>query len=159
MRKLTTACCVALAVLLLVIRTAHGQQPNVLWILTDDQRYDSIGAFNRILHGRDHSELGYVESPNVDRLAAMGTTFINTYCQAPGCAPSRASMHYGRYPFRSGVYEFEYHNNNAEHCQPTLPEQMVKLGYSHSQSRPDDTAYLLEPFKGQVLRYNRETMT
>ena len=36
-----------------------------------------------------------------------------------GCAPSRASMHYGRYPFRAGVYEFEYHNNNAEHCKPT----------------------------------------
>ena len=129
MKKLTTACCVALAGLLLVIGTAHAQQPNVLWILTDDQRYDSIEAFNRILHDRDRSELGYVESPNVDRLAAMGTTFINTYCQAPGCAPSRASMHYGRYPFRSGVYEFEYHNNNAEHCQPTLPEQMVTLGY------------------------------
>lgn len=104
-------------------------KPNVLWVLTDDQRYDSIQAFNRMLHGRDHSELGYVESPNVDRLAASGTTFISTYCQAPGCAPSRASMHYGRYPFRSGVYEFEYHNNNAEHCRPTLPEAMAEQGY------------------------------
>ena len=59
----------------------------------------------------------------------MGTTFINTYCQAQGCAPSRTSMHMGRYPFRSGVYEFEYYNNNAEHCKPTLPEQMAALGY------------------------------
>jgi arylsulfatase A-like enzyme len=54
----------------------------VLWILTDDHRYDSIRAFNQILHGREMSELGYVESPNTDRLAKMGTTFINTYCQA-----------------------------------------------------------------------------
>lgn len=106
-----------------------AEQPNVLWIVTDDQRHDSIQAFNRILYDRNHSALGYVESPNIDRLASMGTTFINTYCQAPGCAPSRASMHYGRYPFRSGVYEFEYHNNNAEHCRPTLPEQMAGLGY------------------------------
>ena len=83
-------CCVAFASLLYVPGKTHAeQQPNVLWILTDDQRYDSIGAFNRILQGRDHSELGYVESPNVDQLATMGTTFINTYCQAPGCAPSR----------------------------------------------------------------------
>ena len=104
-------------------------KPNVLWILTDDQRYDSIQAFNRMLHDRDESELGYVESPNVDRLAKMGTTFINAYCQAQGCAPSRASMHYGRYPFRSGIYEFEYHNKNAEHCRPTLPETMAELGY------------------------------
>lgn len=106
-----------------------GPRPNVLWLLTDDHRYDSIRAFNKMLHGREHSRLGYVESPQTDRLADMGTTFINTYCQAMGCAPSRASMHYGRYPFRSGVYEFEYHNNNAAHCRPTLPEQMARLGY------------------------------
>lgn len=105
------------------------QQPNVLWILTDDHRYDAVRSFNKMLHGRENSELGYVESPNIDRLTEMGTTYINTYCQAQACAPSRASMHYGRYPFRSGVYEFEYHNNNAEHCQPTLPEQMATLGY------------------------------
>ncbi len=102
---------------------------NVLWILTDDHRYDSIRAFNKMLHGREMSELGYVESPHTDRLAKMGTTFINAYCQAQGCAPSRASMHYGRYPFRSGIYEFEYHNNNAEHCRPTLPESMAVMGY------------------------------
>lgn len=119
----------ALTLVLNICVDAAGDQPNVLWILTDDQRYDSIRAFNRILHGRDHSELGYVESPNIDQLARQGTTFINTYCHAPGCAPSRASMHFGRYPFRSGVYEFEYHNNNAEHCRPTLPESMASLGY------------------------------
>jgi arylsulfatase A-like enzyme len=104
-------------------------KPNVLWILTDDQRYDSIQAFNRILHDRDHSSFGYVESPNVDRLAASGTTFINAYVHAQGCAPSRASMHYGRYPHHSGIYEFEYHNNKAEHWQPSLPECMRNLGY------------------------------
>ncbi|MFC7339151.1 sulfatase-like hydrolase/transferase [Haloferula chungangensis] len=105
------------------------QKPNVLWILTDDHRYDSIRAFNKMLHGREMSELGYVESPQTDRLASMGTTFINTYCQAMGCAPSRASMHFGRYPFRSGIYEFEYFNNNAEHMRPSLPEEMAVLGY------------------------------
>jgi arylsulfatase A-like enzyme len=116
--------------LCLVSNTASAQQsPNVLWVLTDDQRYDAIVSFNQMLHGRDSSELGYVESPRVDQLAAQGTTFINTYCQAMGCAPSRASMMYGRYPFRSGVYEFEYHNNNAEHCAPSLPEKMEELGY------------------------------
>ena len=34
---------------------------------------------------------------------------------------------------------------------------MVKLGYSHSQSRPDNTEYLIQPFRGQILRYNRES--
>ncbi|WP_111708496.1 sulfatase-like hydrolase/transferase [Lutibacter citreus] len=105
------------------------KQPNVLWVLTDDHRYDAVRSFNKMLTGKEESALGYVESPNIDRLASMGTTFVNTYCQAQGCAPSRASMHYGRYPFRSGVYEFEYHNNNTENSYPHLPEQMEKLGY------------------------------
>ncbi|QVY66596.1 sulfatase-like hydrolase/transferase [Polaribacter sp. Q13] len=121
---------VAWLLLVTVIKFGYAQQqPNVLWLLTDDQRYDSVGAFNEMLTGKQESELGYVESPNVDRLAKMGTTFINTYCQAAGCAPSRASMISGRYPFKSGVYEFEYFNNNAAHSKPTLPEQMEKLGY------------------------------
>ena len=111
------------------IEAPKNQQPNVLWILTDDQRYDAIPTFNRILHGRDEGELGYVESPNVDRLAEMGTTFINTFCHAQVCAPSRASMHYGRYPFRSGIYEFEYFNDKAEHMRPSIPESMAELGY------------------------------
>ena len=106
------------------------KQPNVLWILTDDQRYDAIPAFNQMLHGRSESALGYVESPNVDKLTKMGTTFINTYCQAQGCAPSRASMHTGRYPFRSGIYGFEYWNNRTtDNSFPLLPEEMANLGY------------------------------
>ncbi|MEM6771358.1 MAG: sulfatase-like hydrolase/transferase, partial [Bacteroidota bacterium] len=129
MTLLHKPCLTILAVLLLVSDAAAQQQPNVLYVLTDDQRYDAIPAFNRMLHGRDSSALGYVESPRVDQLAAEGTTFINTYCQAMGCAPSRASLLYGRYPFRSGIYEFEYHNNKAEHCAPSLPEQMADLGY------------------------------
>jgi len=104
-------------------------KPNILWIVTDDQRYDSIRAFNKILTGEEMSPLGYVESPQVDRLANMGTTFINSYCQAMGCAPSRASMHYGRYPFRSGIYEFEYHNTSAPHREPSFPEHLSDLGY------------------------------
>ena len=119
--------------LLLGIQSAIGSQkstmPNILWILTDDHRYDSICAFNEMLTGKEESPLGYVESPATDKLAAMGTTFINTYCHAQGCAPSRASMHTGRYPFRSGIYEFEWFNNNVEHWKPSLPEQMAVLGY------------------------------
>jgi arylsulfatase A-like enzyme len=118
-----------MTIFLSIASKAQEQQPNILWILTDDQRYDSVKTFNEAIDGREMSELGYIESPEVDKLASLGTTFINTYCQATGCAPSRATMHQGRYPFRSGVYEFEYHNNVAEHMKPSLPEQLVKLGY------------------------------
>lgn len=104
-----------IASLIITMATAaETKQPNVLWIVTDDQRYDSIRAFNKIIDGREMSELGYVESPEVDKLAARGTTFINTYCHSAVCAPSRAAMHFGRYPWHSGIYQFEYHNSSAE---------------------------------------------
>ncbi|WP_010134576.1 sulfatase-like hydrolase/transferase [Ochrovirga pacifica] len=105
------------------------QKPNILWIVTDDHRYDAVRAFNKMLHGREMSELGYVESPSIDKLTKQGTTFINTYCHSPVCAPSRSAMHMGRYPFRSGVYSFEYYNNKTENSYPTFPEQMVSEGY------------------------------
>lgn len=105
------------------------QKPNILWIVTDDHRYDAVRAFNKMLHNREMSELGYVESPNIDRLTEQGTTFINTYVHSAVCAPSRTAMHMGRYPFRSGIFSFEYYNNKTENSKPTLPEQMASEGY------------------------------
>jgi len=100
-----------------------AEKPNILWIITDDQRPDSIAAFNRILHGDTDSPLGHVLSPNVDRLAAQGTTFINTFNQNPGCAPSRTLMHTGRYSHHTGVYGFEYYNAaGRSFWKPMVPE-------------------------------------
>jgi arylsulfatase A-like enzyme len=100
-----------------------GQKPNILWVITDDQRPDSIAAFNRIRRGDVDSPLGQVLSPNIDRLAAMGTTFINTFNQNPSCAPSRTIMHTGRYSHCTGVYGFEYYNPaGLKHWKPMVPE-------------------------------------
>jgi arylsulfatase A-like enzyme len=100
------------------------KRPNILWIITDDQRSDSIAAFNRIRRdGKANSALGAVLSPNVDRLAAMGTTFINNFNHNPSCQPSRTIMHTGRYSHRTGVYGFEYHNpSGMDHWRPMVPE-------------------------------------
>lgn len=105
-------------------RTSMGNgQPNILWVLTDDQRVDSIAAFNQMIRGTRDAPLGPVLSPNVDRLAQMGTTFINTFNQNPGCAPSRTLMHTGRYSHRTGVYGFEYYNPTGQpHWRPMFPE-------------------------------------
>ena len=79
---------------------AVEERPNILWIVTDDQRFDSIASFNRARRGNSESELGMVLSPNVDRLASMGTTFINAFNHTPSCQPSRTIMHTGRYSHR-----------------------------------------------------------
>ena len=63
-------------------------RPNILWICTDQQRFDTILAL-----GNDHAQ-----TPHLDKLIGQGTTFNNAYCQSPVCAPSRASFLTGRYP-------------------------------------------------------------
>ena len=62
--------------------------PNILWICTDQQRYDTIHAL-----GNSH-----IHTPTLDRLVAEGVAFTSAYCQSPVCTPSRASFLTGRYP-------------------------------------------------------------
>jgi len=63
-------------------------RPNVLWLCTDQQRYDTLGVTGNT----------FVHTPNLDRLAAAGVLFDRAYCQNPLCTPSRASFLTGRYP-------------------------------------------------------------
>ena len=63
-------------------------RPNILWICTDQQRWDSIAAL-----GNPH-----IRTPNIDRLVREGTAFDHAFCQSPICTPSRASFLTGRYP-------------------------------------------------------------
>ncbi|KMT67024.1 sulfatase [Catenovulum maritimum] len=104
-------------------------KPNILWILTDDQRADSVAAVNLALRGTKESELGYVESPNLDALAAEGVLFPLAYNQSPGCSPSRYSMATGQYPHHSGRYGFEYSHKQNDTAKPTIPEVLRANGY------------------------------
>jgi arylsulfatase len=63
-------------------------RPNILWICTDQQRYDSLGCYDNPL----------VNTPNIDKLAQGGVQFDRAYCQSPVCTPSRSSFLTGRYP-------------------------------------------------------------
>lgn len=104
-------------------------KPNILWILTDDQRADSVAVVNQALRGTKESELGYVESPHLDALAKEGVLFPLAYNQSPGCSPSRYSMATGQYPHHSGRYGFEYSHRENENAKPTIPEVLRANGY------------------------------
>ncbi|MEQ8422068.1 MAG: sulfatase-like hydrolase/transferase, partial [Arenibacter algicola] len=62
--------------------------PNILWITTDQQRWNTIGALGN----------KYVKTPNLDRLVHEGVSFEKAFVQAPICTPSRASFLTGMYP-------------------------------------------------------------
>lgn len=72
--------------------------PSFLFILTDQQRFDALGAAgNR-----------YVRTPNLDRLARDGVRFTNCYVAQAVCSPSRASIFSGLFPTSHGVTENIY---------------------------------------------------
>ncbi|MGF1483942.1 MAG: sulfatase [Opitutales bacterium] len=67
---------------------ASPERPNILWLCTDQQRWDSLGCYGN----------GFVHTPNLDRLAASGVCFDHAFAQNPLCQPSRGSFLTGRYP-------------------------------------------------------------
>ncbi|MDF7824179.1 sulfatase-like hydrolase/transferase [Pontiellaceae bacterium B12227] len=111
---------------------AKPSQPNILWIITDDQRSDSISAYNMAMTGKKNSELGYVESPHLDQLAAEGVLFTQAYCNSLACAPSRSSMHTGKYPHRNGMYGFRKAHQAADCGSRVIPEVLKENGYQPS---------------------------
>jgi len=64
------------------------RRPNILWICTDQQRWDTLGCYGN----------PFVQTPNIDALAAGGALFERCFSQSPVCTPSRASFLTGRYP-------------------------------------------------------------
>jgi arylsulfatase A-like enzyme len=94
--------------------TIHNSQlspPNILWICTDQQRYDTIAAL-----GNRH-----VSTPKIDRLVAEGVTFSHAYCQSPICTPSRASFLTGFYPSTVHI------NGNGLDTFPDHPPLVTRL--------------------------------
>ncbi|MCA8996708.1 MAG: sulfatase-like hydrolase/transferase [Planctomycetaceae bacterium] len=88
-------------------------RPNIIFIITDQQRFDTI------------AELGfpYMETPHLDRLVREGTTFTNCHVTAASCAPSRASLFTGYYPHTTGVLK------NADTWQHSWVELLNQSGY------------------------------
>ena len=71
----------------------RNRHPNVVYILTDDQRWDCLGVAG-------HS---FLHTPHLDRLAKEGVRFQNAFVTTSLCSPSRASFLSGVYPHRHGV--------------------------------------------------------
>jgi arylsulfatase A-like enzyme len=99
---------------------ANPKRPNILWIMTDEHRWDTIRAYGRY---------DWVRSPNLDALAAEGVLFREAYCQAPLCVGSRVSMLTGRYPHHTGVYGFEYSHPDTKFSVPFFTKLLHRHGY------------------------------
>lgn len=90
-----------------------SKQPNIILIMTDQQRFDTIHAL-----GADK----YI-TPNLDKLANEGMIFDNCYCAAPTCMPSRAAFFNCQYPGRTGVY------SNSDSWNQSWVSLLAEAGY------------------------------
>lgn len=88
----------------------NPDRPNVVFALTDDQGYWAMGCA-----GNDE-----VQTPNLDRLAAMGMRFENFFCASPVCSPARASILTGRIPSQHGVHDWLRKGNMISSKTPGL---------------------------------------
>ncbi|WP_066190857.1 arylsulfatase [Gracilibacillus timonensis] len=98
-------------------------QPNVVLIMTDQQRWDALGCYGNEV----------IETPNLDWLASQGTIFENAYTPSPSCVPARASLLTGMDPWNTGILGMGMGQGpmgvNFSH---TLPGELANAGY-HTQ--------------------------
>lgn len=102
---------------------AHGQErsrplPNIVVILTDDQRADALGVAGN----------PYIRTPVMDGMAMSGVRFQNAFCTTPICCTSRASILTGMYAGRNGVHDFRTPISD-EHWRLSYPYALRESGY------------------------------
>jgi arylsulfatase A-like enzyme len=118
LRHVPAAASVPLAAFALSAPLTQSSRPNVILIISDQFRWDCLGA-----NGRTPLTL----TPNLDAMAGQGTNFANAITNQPVCAPSRATLFTSLYPTQHGVW----HNGpglGPEHA--TIANAFRNAGYT-----------------------------
>ncbi len=110
-----------------------SQQPNIILIMTDQQRWDTIQAW-----GNDH-----MITPAQDRLVREGVSFREAYCPGATCVASRAAIFTGMYPHNSGVYSFQNWGAHRNWVQDLADHGYwcANIGKMHFQPRDIDGGF------------------
>jgi arylsulfatase A-like enzyme len=110
----------------LKIQPQQGARPNFIVIITDDQRWDSLGVVQREMGASGRFPWFTNGTPNLDRIAREGVRFRNAFVTLPLCSPSRAAIMTGRYNHLNGVI-----NNSTPFPQGavTYASKLREAGY------------------------------
>lgn len=130
----------------------YAQPKNVIFILSDDHRYDYMGF---------HPDSpDFLETPAMDRMAKEGVHLANAFVSTSLCSPSRASILTGQYPFRHGVVD---NNNIMPVGTPLVSEALQRAGYQtgyfgkwhigHDHDNPQPGFDRWVSFRGQGVYY------
>ena len=111
---------------------------NTLFILSDEHNRNVAGCYGH----------PFVQTPNIDALAARGTRFTNAYCNSPICVPSRAALATGRYVHRTRCWDnaLAYHGQipSWHHVVREAGGEAVSIGKLHFRSTDDDNGFSRE---------------
>ncbi|MEI7472123.1 MAG: sulfatase [Chitinophagaceae bacterium] len=94
-------------------------KPNILFIAVDDLKPE-LGCYGN----------KQIKTPNIDRLAKMGTVFMNNYCQQAVCGPTRASLMTGMRPDVTQVWDLKTQMRDVNPDIVTLPQYLITQGYT-----------------------------
>lgn len=108
--------------LLIVIAFSLGscsnEKPNIIFLLSDDQRWDALGAAGNTI----------IKTPNLDQIAKEGVLFDNAFVTTSFSSSSRASILSGQYASQNGILDFDK-ELSAQQFENTYPIQLKNNGY------------------------------
>ncbi|MEX2401001.1 MAG: sulfatase-like hydrolase/transferase, partial [Rhodothermales bacterium] len=145
--------CLFLVAFLLCPALVQAQPQNVVFILSDDHRFDAMGFHERAPD--------FLETPHMDRMAREGVHVANAFVTTSLCSPSRASILTGRYAHNHGVVD---NNRLVPDGTTFFPELLQEAGYetayvgkwhmgaSNDNPRPGFDHWV--SFPGQGVYYN-----
>lgn len=99
-------------------RAALERQPNIVFILIDDLRWDDLSCMGNTVS----------KTPHIDRISAEGILFRSAFATSPLCSPSRANILTGLYTHAHGILD-NTDRSVASHKLKTFPQELQKAGY------------------------------
>ncbi len=121
--------CFAIVATCLVVRGALAadspQRPNIVYIYSDDQRWDCLGVVQR--EEGEKARFPWLETPRLDKLAQEGVLFHNSFVVNSLCSPGRACVLTSRYSHLNGIIG---NSKPMSPDTPTLATHLKQAGYS-----------------------------
>ncbi len=124
----------------------NKKKPNILFIVADQYRYDSVGCNNA----------STVKTPNLDALAGSGARFSNAFTSTPLCSPARTTMMTGCFPHHHGVLSnmgnfngvFDRLHPDAPRLYSALRNSGYRCGYAGGWHMPKDEMAAFDDLSG-----------
>ncbi len=119
MKKSNRILCLYFILIAATVQAQQSKKMNVLFIAIDDLK-PNLGCYGDKI----------VKTPNIDRLAKMGTMFMSNYCQQSVCGPTRASLMTGMRPDYTKIWDLKTQMRDMNPDILTLPQYLISMGYN-----------------------------